>query len=82
MIGIRLKNGRIFIKEELFTFKVDEDGTVTPSDISFEILERGLDEGTDDSWEYLSEGEIQAIPGGVYQKVKAMSLGINRMLGR
>lgn len=82
MIGIRIKNGATFIKEGLFTFKVTRDGEVSVSDVMFEIVEHDMSHEPVDSWDYLTEGEIKAMDGGVYEKVIEMSEKINAMLNR
>ena len=82
MTGIRIKNGATFIKEGLFTFKVTGDTEVSVSDVMFEIVEHDMSHEPADSWDYLTEGDIKAMDGGVYEQVIEMSEKINAMLNR
>ncbi len=62
MRGIKLSHGTIFITDGLITVRVLKSGEVGVSPVSYNTLEWDLQSESPDSWEYLTQGEIESLP--------------------
>ena len=62
MRGIRLSNGVMFVTDGISTVRIRKNGEVGFSPISYFVLEHDLCSEPSSSWEYMTEGEIKALP--------------------
>ena len=72
MIGIRIRGGATFVEHEGVTVRVKRDGSCDVSPILYMVLEWDLRTEPPDRWDYVSEAEIKAMDGQVYEKVLAV----------
>jgi hypothetical protein len=61
MIGIKLSHGVIFVNDGLITVRVLPSGEVGVSPVTFQTLEWQLKNEPLDSYDYLTEGEIESL---------------------
>ena len=72
MQGIRLSFGTVFVTDGLFTVRLLKNGECAPSPITYRNLEWDLRTEREDTWEYIYESDIRALPDGAYEKIKAV----------
>ena len=72
MRGILLSHGALFVECDMLTVRVLPSGECGVSPILFGTLEWDLGKEPPDTWQYVSEGEIRAMEGGVYEKILAV----------
>ena len=60
--GIRLSHGAVFVTDGTFTVRLLPSGKCDLSPILYMVLERDLAFEPPSTWEYLTEGEILALP--------------------
>jgi hypothetical protein len=61
MRGIKLSHGVIFVNDGLITVRVLPSGEVGVSPVTFQTLEWQLKNEPLDSYDYLTEGEIESL---------------------
>ena len=76
MIGIKIKDGALFVEHEGVTVRVSSAGECDVSPVLFMVVEWDLRCEPLDRWEYLTESRIKALDNGVYEKVLAV---VNRV---
>ena len=81
MKGIRLSNGAIFVSDGLITVKLSKDGECGASPIAYEVLEWDLRTEPPNSWEYVSEAELRALPDGAYDRIAAVFDKARKLIG-
>ena len=82
MRAIRLKHGVIFIDIDGVTIRVNKDGECELSPVLFDTLEWEMSSTHPDRWEYVADGEIRSLEGGVYERAKAIADKTNALLHR
>ena len=60
--GIRLSHGAVFVTDGTFTVRLLPSGKCDLSPILYMVLERDLAFEPPSTWEYLTEGDILALP--------------------
>lgn len=81
MKGIRLSHGVIFVSDGTVTVKVKANGECEISPISYEVLEWDLRCENPNSWDYVSEYELKALPDGLYDRIMAVFEKTRKVLG-
>ena len=81
MVGIKIRDGALFVQHEGVTVRVTDDGNCDLSPVLFMVLEWEMRTEPPERWEYLSESRIKALDDGVYEKVLAVVSRVNSMLG-
>lgn len=81
MKGIRLSHGTIFVKDGITTVRLLKSGECGISPISYEVVEWDLRTEPPETWEYISEEEIRALPDGAYEKIAKVIEDVERTLG-
>ena len=76
MIGIKIKDGTLFVEHEGVTVRVSPAGECDVSPVLLMSVEWELRSEPLDRWEYLTESRIKALENRVYEKVLAV---INRV---
>ena len=72
MKGIRLSHGAVFVSDGLFTVRLLPTGECEPSHVLLQSLEWELRTEPPHTWDYMTEAEIRALPGGGYEKICAV----------
>ena len=67
MKGIRLSHGAVFVTDGLHTVRLLPSGQCGPSPIAYPVLEWDLRCENPNSWEYLTNGDIEGLDG--YDKI-------------
>ena len=80
MKGIRLSHGAVFVTDGRLTVRLLPSGACGISPVSYNVLEWDLRTESPDSWEYLSEAEIRALPDGGAEKILAAFDNARRIL--
>lgn len=80
MIGIQIRDGALFVEHEGVTVRVLADGTCDVSPVLYMVVEWDLRTEPPERWEYLTESQIKALEGGVYEKVLAVVNRVNSIL--
>ncbi len=70
MKGIRLASGAVFVSDGRYTVRLLSSGACDISPVAYEVLEWDLRTEPPDKWEYLTESEILALPGGAFEKIR------------
>lgn len=73
MRAIRLNHGVIFIDIDGVTVRVSKDGECELSPVLFDTLEWEMSSVHPDKWEYVTDGEIRSLDGGVYERARALA---------
>ena len=71
MNGIRLSHGTVFVSDGLFTVRLLPTGECGPSPVLLSSLEWELRTEPPHTWDYMTDGEIRALPGGGFEKICA-----------
>ena len=79
--GIKLSHGVIFVSDGLLTVRVRKNGECGISPIAYEVLEWDLRCENPNSWDYMSEYELKALPDGLYDKITAVFEKTRKILG-
>ena len=69
MRGIRLSHGVSFIEHQDMTYRVLPSGVCEASPILLSVLEWDLRTEPPHTWDYLTDGDIRAMEGGIYEKI-------------
>ena len=78
--GIRLSHGAVFVTDGTFTVRLLPSGECGPSPISYMVLEHDLAFEPPSTWEYLTEGDILALPNGGGEQILAAIEGSQDIL--
>ena len=78
MQGIKLSHGTIFITDGLITVRVKKSGEVGLSPVTYHNLEWDLKTEPPDTWDYLTQGEIESLPE--FEKINALFEEVRKML--
>ena len=70
MKGIKLSHGVIFVTDGTHTVRLLKDGKCGVSPILYESLEWDLRTEPPATYEYLTNGDIENLPDGGYEKIK------------
>lgn len=79
MKAIRIVNGALFVSDGTLTVRLLPSGECGPSPIMYEVLEWDLRTERPETWCYLSEGEICALPS--YAKIEQTFGELYKTLG-
>ena len=71
MRGIRLSHGVLFVTDDHLTVRLLPSGECGASPISYEVLEWDLRTEPPDSWDYLDEAAIRALPDGGFESIRS-----------
>lgn len=69
MKAIQIVNGALFVSDGTLTVRLLSSGECGPSPVMYEVLEWDLRTERPETWHYLSEGELRALPS--YAKIEA-----------
>ena len=78
MKGIRLSHGAVFVTDGVSTVALYPSGECSIARITYHTLEYSLASENPDTWEYLYEDDIRALPNGGYEKICAAFEKIKR----
>ena len=78
--GIRLSHGAVFVTDGTFTVRLLPSGKCDLSPILYMVLERDLAFEPPSTWEYLTEGDILALPNGGGEQILAAIEGSQDIL--
>lgn len=81
MKGIQILNGALYVEHEGVTVRVLADGTCDVSPVLYKVVEWDLRTEPPEQWEYLTESQIKALEGGVYDKVLTVVDRVHSVLG-
>ena len=70
MKGIKLSHGAIFVTDGIYTVRLSKDGRCGISPILYNNLEWDLKTERPETYEYLTERDIENLPDGGYEKIK------------
>ena len=82
MRAIKLSHGTIFLDIDGISIRVTPDGEVGLSPTLYDSLEWEMAFTPPNRWEYLTEGDVRALEGGIYEKAAALARSVNERLGR
>jgi len=70
--GIRMSHGAIFVTDGIVTVRLLPSGECTASPIPYAVLEHDLAFEAPETWEYINEHDILALPNGKGEKTVAL----------
>jgi hypothetical protein len=80
MKGIRLSHGTVFVTDGNFTVRLLANGECGASPIMYSSLEWELRTEPENTWDYIYESEIRALPCGGFEKIQAAFSNIYKTL--
>lgn len=72
MEGIKLRNGKLYVEHRGLTARVDDAGNCELCPMQLLDIEWYVQSLQPEDWWELNEAQIQALPGGVYDKIVAL----------
>ncbi|MBQ9746908.1 MAG: hypothetical protein IJW21_08825 [Clostridia bacterium] len=80
MKGICLSHGVVFVTDGDYTVRLLPSGECEASPISYNSLEWDLRTEPPDTWDYIWESEIRALPDGGFEKISAALEKIHKLV--
>ena len=80
MRGIKLRHGTAFVEHEGVTVRIRADGKCELSPILFRSLEWDLRTEPQDSWEYLSDSDIDGYGADTRKQIESIVAKVHRVI--
>ena len=80
MRAIKLSHGMVFLEIDGISIRVTPDGDVGLSPTLYDTLEWEMASTPPNRWEYLTEGDVRSLEGGIYEKAVALACSIKDQL--